>query len=148
MNWGQKLFYKLWALGVIISLFLVILPEPVKKVYPTEQFINALIRVESGGNDLAIGDRGLSGGCLQIKDIVVEDVNRISGERFVSADRFSRGTSIRICQIYLKHYATKERIGREPTYEDMARIWNGGPDGWKKPETIPYWNKLKTIYAY
>jgi len=40
-------------------------------------------------------------------------------------------------------YATEEKIGREPTDEDRARIWNGGPMGWRNKATIGYWNKVK-----
>ena len=32
----------------------------------------------------------------------------------------------------MKRYATKAQLGHEPTAEDVARIHNGGPDGWKK----------------
>ena len=31
----------------------------------------------------------------------------------------------------------------KPTYEVYARIWNGGPDGWKKRSTLKYWKKVK-----
>jgi hypothetical protein len=26
--------------------------------------------------------------------------------------------------------------------EDAARIWNGGPNGWKKKATDSYWQKV------
>ena len=114
-------------------------------------FIAALIAVESGGNDHAIdGDNGRAVGCLQIHPAVVEDVNRIGipsylpGKKFFPEDRFSRLSSTRICRIYLAHYATKDRLGREPSLEDLARIWNGRPDGYKKDGTKPYWVKVRT----
>ena len=40
-------------------------------------------------------------------------------------------------------YATKDRLGHDLCDEDMARIHNGGPDGWKNPATAAYWEKVK-----
>ena len=36
-------------------------------------------------------------------------------------------------------YATEARLGRPPTYEDMARIHNGGPNGFSSDRTRNYW---------
>ena len=43
----------------------------------------------------------------------------------------------------MDRYATVERLGRKPTLEDIARIHNGGPNGWKKKSTDAYWAKVK-----
>ncbi len=107
--------------------------------------IAALMRVESGGStSLATpGPRG-EVGCLQIRPVVIRDLNRIAGrQRFTMADRLDRSRSVEIFNAYVYHYATAERIGREPTLEDMARIWNGGPRGYRKPETAAYWQKVR-----
>lgn len=104
--------------------------------------IAALIQVESGGNDRAVGDGGRSLGCLQISDVVVADVRRITGRWVSRTDAWNRQKSIRICVDYLSHYATRERLGYEPRMEDMARIWNGGPNGWRKEATRDYWRKV------
>jgi hypothetical protein len=113
-----------------------------------DALINALIAVESGGKDDAVGDGGKAVGCLQIHEILVQDVNRIDGReksaaRYLPKDRLSRRLSIVMCRIYLAHYAHPKRLGREPALEDMARIWNGGPDGWREPETEKYWAKVR-----
>jgi hypothetical protein len=106
--------------------------------------IFALISVESGGNDHAWGDNGKAWGCLQITQAVIDDVQRIAPrDRYYNC--FKRADAIWICQTYLNHYATKPRIGREPTMQDYARIWNGGPLGWRKKETKPYWLKVKKV---
>jgi hypothetical protein len=44
-----------------------------------------------------------------------------------------------MAHIYLQHY------GKGRSIEDMARIHNGGPDGWKKKCTEQYWLKVKAI---
>ena len=43
----------------------------------------------------------------------------------------------------MKKYATKKRLGHNPTAEDIARIHNGGPNGFKKGGTEGYWEKVK-----
>lgn len=94
-------------------------------------------------------------GSFQIWTIYVDDVNRITGKvrkteygdypYYRYFDRWCPKKSREMARIYLKHYATKKRLGRKPTFEDMARIHNGGPDGWKKESTKPYWNKIKVV---
>jgi hypothetical protein len=106
------------------------------------KLIAAMIVVDSGGVNDAIGRRG-EVGCLQITPAVIEDINRFqSAVRFELQNALDREMSITICRIYLGEYATAARIGREPTLEDMARIWNGGPTGWFKETTVPYWRKV------
>jgi hypothetical protein len=114
---------------------------------PHDRLIAALIQVESNGNDHAIGDRHkkeMAYGALQIRKPCVEDVNRRFGTKFTAKDMLgNRQLSVWVCQNYLKMYATPKLIGREPTIEDMARIWNGGPAGWKSNATVKYWSKVK-----
>ena len=43
----------------------------------------------------------------------------------------------------MNHYATQARLGHAPTDEDLARIHNGGPNGYKKSATLGYWEKVK-----
>jgi hypothetical protein len=102
-----------------------------------ERLIPALIRVESGGNDKAIGDSGRAVGCLQIWPVVVEDVNRLSGMAYTLKDRLDRQKSVSMARIYLLHY------GKGKNMEQTARIWNGGPRGDTKKATVEYWEKVK-----
>ena len=108
--------------------------------------VTALIHVESRGNDSAIGDRHLVGneaiGALQIRPIMVKEVNRIlkiqkSDKRFTLKDRFERDKSIEMFYIW-KNYHHKDS---EP--EVIARNWNGGPKGFKLNRTVKYWNKVE-----
>jgi len=113
---------------------------------PLITLLLALTHVESNDKDNAIGDNGTSYGCLQIKAIYVKDVNRILGEeRYTHEDAFNRAKAYHMFIIYTDHYATERRLGREPTTEDRVRIHNGGPNGWKKPHTKAYWNKVKKM---
>jgi hypothetical protein len=106
--------------------------------------IAAIIRVESAGNDAAVGTRA-EVGCLQIRPAVVRDVNRIrkGNPLFCLEDRYFRDPSIAMFRAYVEHYATAERLGREPTLQDIARIWNGGPQGYRRDVTRAYWRKVR-----
>lgn len=102
----------------------------------------AIIAVESGGDNLAIGERG-EVGCMQISEACLRDVNEVSEVKFSRDDRLDREKSIEIFRIYISRYCTKERLGRTPTDEDAARIWNSGPNGYRRDSTKAYWAKVK-----
>lgn len=114
-----------------------------------DRLITALIVAESGGDDSPTpGDQDKKHwayGCLQIRQPCVDDVNRVYGTKYKSKDcHGNRELSVWICQKYLEIYATEKLIGRKPTDEDRARIWNGGPTGYKKSSTKAYWiDKVK-----
>jgi len=52
--------------------------------------------------------------------------------------------AVAVCRTYLIHYGKKleKREGRKSTYQDYARMWNGGPLGYKKEPTEKYWEKV------
>jgi len=113
---------------------------------PIDNLINALIEIESRGNDSAIGDRHLVGneavGALQIRPIMVKEVNRIlriqkSERRFDLKDRFDKNKSIEMFLIW-KNFHHKNSDA-----ETIARNWNGGPNGYKTSRTVKYWNKVE-----
>jgi hypothetical protein len=98
----------------------------------------ALLAVESGGNDLAIGDNGRARGALQIHAAVVEDVNRRHGTRYTHRDMHDRAKAVRVCELYLQIYAPGASA------EVQARVWNGGPRGATKAATLGYWAKVRS----
>lgn len=116
-------------------------PKPIK----VDPLVNALILVESSGNDSAIGDTHLpvpSIGCLQIRPIMVREVNRIlklkgAKVRFKLKDRFNRDKSVEMFMIW------KEFHYEDADWEMIARAWNGGPMGYKKSRTLKYWKKVQ-----
>lgn len=116
-----------------------------------KQLIQAIIEVESKDKNGKLGDKDLSQkayGCLQIRQPCVDDVNSAFGTTYTAKNcQYDRALSVWVCEKYLSLYATKVRIGREPTPEDKARIWNGGPNGWKKKKTKGYWIKVKRALA-
>ena len=107
----------------------------------TTHLLSALIMVESSDNDSAYNVREDAVGCLQIRRCMVDDVNRILRrqgkiERFAYDDRWLRNKSIKMFDIYCKHYGLT-------TAEEIARCWNGGPRGMDKDATVYYWNKVQ-----
>lgn len=105
--------------------------------------ITALIAVESGGNDMAIGDGGKALGPLQIHRAVVLDVNRITGSHYRHQDMTNRAQARAVCEAYLRHYVTEKRINRNPTVADFAKVWNSGPNGFKKTVSDNYVRKFE-----
>ena len=108
---------------------------------PDDRIINALIQIESGGNDDAYCVEEDAVGALQIRRTMVRDVNRIlkrqgSEKRYEYKDRWCRQRSIEMFNIYRDYYNLV-------TPEEIARCWNGGPKGVHKTTTIAYWNKVK-----
>lgn len=99
--------------------------------------VAALITIESGGNDLAVGDHGRALGALQIHAAVVQDVNRHHGTRYTHADMHDRQKAVRVASLYLQTYAPNA------TPEVQARVWNGGPRGATKAATLGYWARVK-----
>ena len=93
--------------------------------------LSALIQIESGGNDHARGRHGELG-ALQIKPIMVRDVNRIMGTHYTHAQVTNRATATFIANAYLSHY------GKNLSDESLARLWQGGPRGAKKSSTRAY----------
>jgi len=106
---------------------------------PRASLIAAIIQVESGGNDSAFNKAENAAGCLQIRPIMVREVNRIAGTAYTLADRLDRKKSIEMFTIYTNHYT--------PCWapELVARRWNGGPRGDKKQSTAKYWHKVRSL---
>jgi hypothetical protein len=114
---------------------------------PPSHLIDALIIKESSGRDSPPpGDNGTAFGPLQIRQICLDDVNRRHGTSYRAEEMHGNRTlSIWVCERYIDMYATSKRIGRTPTLEDMARIWNGGPSGWRRQSTSRYWQDVQKI---
>ena len=101
--------------------------------------LSAIMFVESSYNDSAYVASEDAVGCLQIRKCMVKDVNRIlrrqkSNLKFTYNDRWSRSKSIKMFDIYCKHYGLT-------TAEEIARCWNGGPKGMENSITAKYWKK-------
>ena len=102
-----------------------------------DPLIAAIIQVESGGDTLAYNSKEDAVGCLQIRPIMVREVNRLLGkDSFTLKDRWSKVKSIQMFNILRSHL-------KGASDEQIARVWNGGYNGKNIPQTLQYWNKVK-----
>lgn len=107
-----------------------------------EDLIEAMVWVESEGNPTAYAKRENAAGVLQIRPIMVNEVNRIlnknKDDRFYTLDdRWDRDKSIEMFYVFVDYYH------KESSYEKIARCWNGGPTGLQKKQTKRYWKKVR-----
>ena len=114
--------------------------------------LDAMKQVESGGNGSLIGDNGRSFGAYQIMrgyyNDAVEFNPRLRDGGRTFKDVVGRGGiaySEQVIMSYMGRYATRQCLGHDPTYEDIARIHNGGPNGFRSAATLPYWRKVQKV---
>jgi hypothetical protein len=120
------------------------------RIYPSpaqgdEKLIAALIQVESEGDDNAIGDKHLADkayGCLQIRQPVCDDVNRVYGTSSKAQDMLNnRALSVQFARKYWTIYKTDE---------EKTRCHNGGPSARLKgtkmyAATTAYWARVEAV---
>lgn len=102
-----------------------------------DNLIDAVIHVESRGDINAhnVGEDAV--GVLQIRPIMVQEVNRVLGfDKYTLQDRWDKQKSIEMFNVIRQNTLN-------PTNEKVARNWNGGPNGYKKNSTLKYWQKVK-----
>ena len=107
--------------------------------------LTAIRTVESNNNPNAVGDSGNAIGVYQIWKVYWQDATEFNNIGGKYRDCFDPAYADRIVRAYMDRYATEKRLGRPVTQEDIARIHNGGPNGWKKDSTNKYWTKVKKI---
>lgn len=107
----------------------------VRSIPKKDNLVEAIIWVESRGDTLAYNKSEEALGCLQVRPIMLREVNRILGyNKFKLSDRTSRNKSIEMFNV-IRGYINN------PTDERIARTWNGGYNYGES--TLKYWNKVK-----
>ena len=116
-----------------------------------EALLDALIEVESGGKDDAVGDGGKAIGCLQIWKPYWIDATERSSIGGVYKDCFDRAYARSIASAYFDRYAKKAWTSLSDfDAETCARIHNAGPRAMskkRKPLTDAYWAKVQKELA-
>jgi len=118
-----------------------------KKMETVEQKVEKLIpflkKIESNNNPNAKGDylngKPRSLGILQIRKGVIDDVNQHYNTNYKHKDAFDIKKAEDICKKYISLYTKNIK---DPSYEILARIWNGGPKGYTRNITNEYWDKV------
>jgi hypothetical protein len=112
-----------------------------RKQFKWVLFLQALEKVEAPKTEsqaaAAIKREGAYGP-LQIRQPALTDVNRKYGTKVNLVDVENSLVMARwTCVHYIRMYEA------DTSYEKAARVWNGGPTGHKKVETLPHWLKVK-----
>lgn len=110
-------------------------------------FIEAVIYIESRGDSLAYNTKEKAVGVLQIRPIMLREVNRVLRKnkvpgKFVLQDRYSQEKSIEMFNI-MAEQVNQDELSQMQFFEIVARRWNGGRRGDKKKATIKYWERIK-----
>ncbi len=136
---GAFMWFVVFIVVCLVAVVWATVPEPPKT--DMELLFRAICIVESNDNSDAYNKTENAVGCAQIRPIMVEDVNRISGKRFRHFNAYERDKSYEMFCIFQNHY------NKGKSMSQMARCWNGGPNGHKKTATLAYWNKVKDVLA-
>ena len=111
------------------------------------EFIRKIGQIESGNTDSVIEANGHGYGRYQIYNICVKGSGMTDLLGYSHDDMFNAEKSKHVfwatMGIFCHTYAQKH--GHYPTYEQLARMWCGGPEGYKKNATLNYLHKFKTL---
>jgi len=128
---------KLFFIVLNVGLFLTTSSVEVVRSIPKNNLIEAIIYVESRGDIKAHNISEDAVGCLQIRPIMLREVNRLLRyNKYKLADRWNKSKSIEMFNVIKEHTTNA-------TNEKLARNWNGGWNGYKKQSTLKYWHKVK-----
>ena len=106
-----------------------------------EKVLFSIMEEESQYKIDAINHKENAVGVLQIRPIMVREVNEIIGEnRYSNEDRFDLNKSVEMFVIYQNHFNPEWDLVR------AARLWNGGCNGMKKNSTIAYSKRIEKRY--
>ena len=149
-----RIILALVAAAVGIALAALTLRRADEFAGPSHALWRAIVAVESGGRARAYNPCDRATGLAQIRPVCLTDVNRIArlggvAACFRAADRWDPRAARRMWDLYLDFYGRQywRQTGRTPTDEVYARIWNGGPEGWRKPSTLAYWRRVRDALA-
>jgi len=108
-----------------------------------ERTARAIAMVESGGDPQAVGDDGAAIGMYQIHRDYWIDATGFLGVSWPYLDAKDPIKAKEAVRAYTQHYAS--HYGLPWTPETICRLHQGGPRGWQKASTLPYWHKVRTI---
>lgn len=143
-----------------IIIFLTLVSIPCLGVLPddTPELMLAMAFVESKLDARAVGDfrngKPMAKGVFQIwENYWIDGCNYLKVDWEYTKYVWDVDYSARIVLAYLEKYGKfyKQKTGKDPSLEILARIHNGGPYGWcdsnenRYKNTTEYWKKVKPI---
>jgi len=106
------------------------IPEP-SCIRPFSDLMHAIAMVETVGNPLAYNELENAVGIFQIRQVRVDEYNRLTGSKYVLKDMFDHSVSEKV----FLYFASQ--IGPY-NFEKIAKRWNGSG-----PRTELYWKRIK-----
>ena len=111
--------------------------KPIEQPIAIDTLLNAVMAVESNFDTMAYNAKENAVGVLQIRPIMVREVNRLLGkDKYTLKDRWSKAKSIEMFNVIRSHL-------KGASDEQIARTWNGGYNGHNIPQTMQYWIKVR-----
>jgi hypothetical protein len=149
---SSKMVFVLLVLALVAPLAAEALRPSTESCGPSPALWDATVAVESGGDPWAYNASSGATGIVQIRTTCLVDCNRIArlqglDVQFVLSDRLDPEKSRQMWQLYLGYYRDKytEETGDAATDEVCARMWKGGPTGWRKASTTGYWQRIQAV---
>lgn len=102
------------------------------------RFLDAVKRVESGGNSRAVGDNGKSIGAYQIKSIAWREVNQVRVKNRLKTFPYSYAKNESISRLYAAQFLLiqsnrlHKAYGRAPNQAELYSVYNCGFHSFKK----------------
>lgn len=106
-----------------------------------EQIIEAIALQESSGDSTQWNEIEDAVGYLQIRKVMVREVNRLTNSNYTYNDRWSKQKSI---ELFIKY---NEVVNPEWDLERACRLWNGGISGMRKESTKKYFKEVEQKFA-
>ncbi len=132
---------------------LVIITPSIGNVEIDPKLLEAIAKVESNNDVCAIDKNKEAYGIYQITkpywDDALEFDPLLCEEGPFPNNVFGIGSeefATMVVESYICRYATEERLGHQPTNEDIARIHKGGPDGYMNGITEGFWDEVESAY--
>lgn len=113
---------------------------------PFPAVAKAILWQESRGDPNAVGDGGRAIGAYQIHRDYWSDGTRFLGVTWPYSDARDPVKALAVVRAYTEHYV--RAAGIEWTAQNIARIHNGGPQGYRKAATRAYWRKIERIMEH
>lgn len=115
-------------------------------------FLKTLAEVESKNNPSAIGDLHLKNhayGLFQMRAPAVLDVNRAFKTNYIAKDALDPVKAKDMASKYLSILKKKYEgeTGKKVTPLILAKMWNGGPNGYDKASTKAYGKTFVKVWA-
>lgn len=111
------------------------------------QFQAKIGQIETNNLDSIIGDGGRAYGRYQIHEVCVKGSGLMDLLGYTHKDMFdsTKAEHVFWATMGVHSHTFAMRHGRYPSFEELARMWNGGPGGYQNPATLKYLEKFRKL---